>query len=232
EFRTGERLPAERDLASDLGVSRAAVREALDILARSGVVARRPGSGSFVIWSKDTGGSHEPGSPVAATGLPPVGAASPLEPAAAYDILAVSEATSLLELQVVRGIVEPELVRLAVIHMAPRDITRLSQRLADAEAVLTDAEAFARVEEEFFLDLARATGNPLLIAIYQMITDVRRQGHWLAHKRKSLSPSRIREYQKRLRSLFEAIERRDPETAVEYAKLQLFDEQRMLMREA
>lgn len=43
-----EALPAERDIAQDLGVSRITVRKALDALADEGLVTRRQGAGTFV----------------------------------------------------------------------------------------------------------------------------------------------------------------------------------------
>ncbi|HEY5289550.1 MAG TPA: GntR family transcriptional regulator [Caulobacteraceae bacterium] len=43
-----EALPAERDMAQDLGVSRITVRKALDALADEGLVTRRHGAGTFV----------------------------------------------------------------------------------------------------------------------------------------------------------------------------------------
>jgi DNA-binding FadR family transcriptional regulator len=115
--------------------------------------------------------------------------------------------------------------------MTPRHVERLRRILERMEAIETDAEEFARGEEDFLLDIARGTGNPLLIALYETIAGVRRQAYWSAHKRKALSPRRIRAYRSRYRSMFEAIERRDLETAVEYVKLQLVDEQRALMAE-
>ncbi len=48
EFKTGERLPAERDLARQLGVSRPSVREALIALEVEGWVEVRTGSGIYV----------------------------------------------------------------------------------------------------------------------------------------------------------------------------------------
>src|SRR3954468_149124 len=48
EFATGSRLPAERDLARQLGVSRPSVREALIALEVEGLVDVRIGSGIYV----------------------------------------------------------------------------------------------------------------------------------------------------------------------------------------
>ena len=48
EFATGSRLPAERDLARQLGVSRPSVREALIALEVEGWVEVRVGSGEYI----------------------------------------------------------------------------------------------------------------------------------------------------------------------------------------
>ena len=156
EYPAGSRLPAERHLASEFGVARNTVREALDLLEAHQIISRRAGSGSFITYQSEEDG-----------------------PSAVPDLealnVAVSEATSPLELQVVRGIVEPEMIRLAVINMAPRDIGNLKSILERMEGIQTDSEAYARAEEEFHMQIARGTENPLLIAIYALIIDVRRQ---------------------------------------------------------
>ena len=52
-LRPGQRLGAERALAAELGVSRATLRQALAVLADSGVVRRIPGRGGGTFVSKD-----------------------------------------------------------------------------------------------------------------------------------------------------------------------------------
>jgi GntR family transcriptional regulator len=48
QLGVGEAIPSERQLTSDLGVSRLTVRAALDDLVREGYLVRRRGSGTFV----------------------------------------------------------------------------------------------------------------------------------------------------------------------------------------
>src|SRR3712207_6025952 len=48
EFKTGDRLPTERELSAQLSVSRLTIRAALDRLAQRGVIVRRQGSGTYV----------------------------------------------------------------------------------------------------------------------------------------------------------------------------------------
>ncbi len=47
-WRPGDRLPAERDLALQLGISRGSTREALRILGAMGLLEIRPGDGTIV----------------------------------------------------------------------------------------------------------------------------------------------------------------------------------------
>src|SRR5881275_3262403 len=48
QLGVGTAIPSERQLSSDLGVSRLTVRAALDELAREGYLVRRRGSGTYV----------------------------------------------------------------------------------------------------------------------------------------------------------------------------------------
>ena len=99
------------------------------------------------------------------------------------------------------------------------------------EEVQTDAARFAALEEEFHRQLARSTGNPLIMACYDLVIDARRQAFSAALNRRYLTPKRIEEYQRRYNSLFNAIVARDIETAVEFMKLQLVEQQKLLLQE-
>lgn len=204
DYAPDERLPSERALAGELGVARNTVREALEVLEGSGIIRRRAGSGSFV-----TGGSGAD------------------EPAPGN----VAAETSPLDLQVMRGILEPEMVRLAIVNMAPRRIEELGRTLSEMENIQTDANGFARLEDEFHRQLAEGTGNPLLVACYALILESRRQSFRAALNRRHLTPNRIQDFQRRYNRLFNAIAARDIETAAEYMKLQLIEEQKILLQE-
>ena len=54
-FRAGDRLPPERALAAEFGVSRPTVRQAVGVLAAHGLVEARIGSGTFVVGSPARG---------------------------------------------------------------------------------------------------------------------------------------------------------------------------------
>ena len=63
EFSTGSRLPPERDLARQLGVSRPSVREALIALEVEGLVEVRIGSGIYVRTTNGNGATHASNDP-------------------------------------------------------------------------------------------------------------------------------------------------------------------------
>ena len=205
EYGVDERLPSERQLAQDLGVARNTVREALDQLEERGMIRRRAGSGSFVTFDPDRADPSTAG-PVAAE-------------------------TGPLQLQVMRGILEPEMVRLAIVNMPPRQIESLGETLSKMEAVQTDTSDFVRLEEEFHRQIAEGTGNPLLIACYNLVIDARRQACRAAMYRRHLTPSRIAAYQHGYNALFNAIAARDIEEATEFMKLALIEDQKLLLQE-
>jgi len=205
EYPTDTRLPSERTLASELGVARNTVREALDVLENQNVIRRRPGSGSFVTYRSKT-------------------------PSRAVDE-SVADDTSPLDHLVVRGILEPEMVRLAVVNMTPRQITELSQTLSALEAINTDMDAFIELEEKLYTQSAEGTGNPLLASCYRLTIETYRQSFRTKLRRRNLTPRRIQDYQKRYNTLFNAIASRDVASAVEFIKLHLVEEQKLLLQE-
>lgn len=204
EYGIDERLPSERTLATELGVARNTVREALDVLENNGLIRRRAGSGSFV--------THQTAEEIRSAST-------------------VAGDTSPLDLQVMRGILEPEMVRLAIINMPPRAIEALGETLSKMEAVQTDASQFIRLEEELYRQIAQGTANPLIVGCYDLVIDACRQSFRAALQRRHLTPKRIQDYQRRYNTLFNAIASRDIETAVEFIKLHLIEEQKLLLQE-
>ena len=205
EYPIDTRLPSERTLAADLGVARNTVREALDVLETQNVIRRRPGSGSFVTYRSS--------------------------PPAQMPDSSVADETSPLDHLVVRGILEPEMVRLAVINMTPRMINELAETLSKIETIQTDVDAFIELEEQLYTQIADGTGNPLLASCYRLTIETFRQSFRTKLRRRNLTPKRIQDYQKRYNTLFNAISSRDVASAVEFIKLHLIDEQKMLLQD-
>lgn len=203
-YAFGTRIPAERDLAEEFRRTRATIRQALEFLATYDVVQRRAGSGTFVTYRK-------PASSVAA----PAGGG----PAGFTSIQHLAETASPFAMNIAQSILEPEMVRLATIYMSTRDLAELGQQLAAIETLVTESDRFATLEDDFMMMIARGTHNSLIAAMYAILHEVRRQPQWAASRREMLTPSKIRSTQMLLRSLFDAIQRRDVETSVELIKL-------------
>lgn len=200
-YPQGSRLPAERQLAASLNVARNTLREALDLIERQGLILRRAGAGSYVA---EPGGWDRAAPVVAATGP--------------------------LHLQVMRGIFEPEMARLAIIHMPPAAIEALVHILERMQQT-NDPAQFAAHEENFQLTLAEGTGNPLLVACYNLVVKARRQGHRATMLRRHMTPERIERQRKGYATLVEALAARDIPEAVALVQDLLLEEQQVFMQE-
>ncbi len=183
-YAHGEKLPAERQLASALGASRATIRTALSRLEAERLVTRRLGAGTFVNFR---GG---------------------------VDSESIAELTSPLELIEVRLGIEPQMVHLAVLNATGRDIERLAGAIARMEAASGDSESFTLWDEEFHQLISEATRNPLMVWVYRQINAVRTHSQWNAMKDKVLTPGRIAKYNRQHAALYEAIRTRDIQAAV------------------
>ncbi|MFC3087648.1 FadR/GntR family transcriptional regulator [Tabrizicola soli] len=218
-YRLGTRLPAERLMAEQYGLSRNTVRQALALLERSGIVLRRAGSGSVVNY-RPAQQEENPTAPPAPDLLD------------VLDLRELGDITSPLELGVVRSIIEPEIARLAVLNMTSRDIEKIKEIQAEIDRVTVDGERFSALDDAFRMQLAEGTHNPLLVAIYTMINRVSNDAGWSVQRRRRLTPARIREYKLQNLSLCGAIESRDIESAVEFMRLSLAEFNQDLVRGA
>lgn len=139
EFVAGTRLPAERELAQQLGVSRPSVREALIALEVEGWVEVRTGSGIYVQPQARRNG-HQP-------------AAAPAPAEADWGPL---------ELMQARELVEGEVAALAARNARKAQIAQIAGALAQ----MTDDVAAGIVprdsDEAFHQAIARACGNEVL----------------------------------------------------------------------
>jgi GntR family transcriptional regulator, transcriptional repressor for pyruvate dehydrogenase complex len=148
EFPAGARLPPERNLAKQLGVSRPSVREALIALEVEGLVEVRIGSGIYVM-----GPGHNEGDTESA-GLVH-GDAGPFE------------------LLRARYVIESECAALAARSAKKAQLAAIEEALGQMQHEL-DGEAQPLAGDRMFhLRIAEATGNGALVAVVKMLWEER-----------------------------------------------------------
>jgi DNA-binding FadR family transcriptional regulator len=151
EFAVGHRLPAERDLAVQLGVSRPSVREALIALEVEGVIEVRTGSGIYVrATCADAGKAH-------AADLhdpPDPGEGAPLD-------------WGPLEVMHARGLIEPETAALAAERATRADVMAIAAGLRYMQQQARRGEVPREGDEAFHLAIARASGTGVLLDTLQ-----------------------------------------------------------------
>lgn len=188
----GSRLPTERDLCANFGVSRSGLRRVLAELREQGLITQKVGSGTYVAEKP----SSVPGkADVTGTGR----------------FLAVPS-VSPSELMDARLLLEPMLVDLIVNNANTADFERLEDCCARAEAAPT-LEAFEKLDSELHEQLALATQNALFISVFRLMAEIRESGEWGFLKQKVLTAERRAVLQKEHRQIVAALRNRDVDTA-------------------
>lgn len=151
EFAVGSRLPAERELARQLGVSRPSVREALIALEVEGHVEVRTGSGVYVI--------DGPRTRRAAAETPHAVPGNEWGP---------------LELIRARRTLEGETAALAASARKKADVDALSTAITAMRAAADEGVAPLDADRAFHVAVAAACGNAVLVDTLQTYWDARR----------------------------------------------------------
>ncbi len=145
EYQAGARLPPERDLAKQLGVSRPSVREALIALEVEGLVEVRIGSGIYV---QPLDGRREDAGASEATAGP-------------YELLRA------------RYVIEAECAALAAKSAKKEQLQAIEDALNAMQQELLDDRQPLSGDRMFHLRIVEATGNGALVAVVKMLWDER-----------------------------------------------------------
>ncbi len=144
EFPSGSRLPPERDLARQLGVSRPSVREALIALEVEGLVEVRIGSGIYVLNGVRAGGANE-----------------------------IQAASGPFELLRARWVIEGECAALAAKSAKKSHIAAIGQALDEMQEEHRTGKQPLASDRMFHLRIAEATGNGALVQVVRMLWEER-----------------------------------------------------------
>jgi GntR family transcriptional regulator, transcriptional repressor for pyruvate dehydrogenase complex len=185
-LKPGDQLPAERDLAQRLGVSRTAVREAVKALREKGLVEAFSGRGTFV-----TDGTSQAARQ-------------------SFDLMVkIGQQEGAPHLAELRLILEPGIAALAAVRVKEEDLTAMREAVAVMDRAQEDPEAYIEADLDFHLALAETVANPLILSLIDSIVGLLREQRIKIFNVEG-GPQRGQVHHKRI---LEAMERRDAEMA-------------------
>lgn len=189
------RLPAERELAAQLGVGRLTIRQALEVLEREGDVVRHVGRGTFI--------TSNAGSP------PPQ-----LQALAHAGALAINTQVGLSsrELVEVRYALEPAIAELAALSAREPDLNLMLRCMQQREEAgrLDDYEHW---DYELHMAIAKATHNSMLVEMLDLVNRMRRTAIWRKFRAPSMEETKREISNRQHREIVLAICQAEPERA-------------------
>src|SRR3984885_6965171 len=194
DLKPGDQLPAERELAQRLGVSRTAVREAVKALREKGLVEAYSGRGTF-ITDGTTKAVRQSLGLMAKIGQP-------------------EGSTDLAE---VRAILEPEIAALAALRIQEPELMTMGEGVATMARAGKNPEAYIEADLDFHLALAEGPANPIILSLLDSIVALLREQRLRIFKVPG-GPERGQIHHKRI---LDAIERHDCEKAREAMRAHL-----------
>ena len=198
--RQGTRLPTERQLALDFGVSRAAIRHAMALLQAEGHVSREVGRGTFLRGVADVPDAS------AAGPVPPGPAAGAPAAAAGPDDYAPADVMT------VRRLFEPTAMSLVVAWATARDFDEMDRCLRGGERA-ADHDEFEVWDAALHRSIIAATRSALLIRLYAEVERARHGRVWGDLKRRSATAARRDEYRRDHEEIVTALRQRDADQA-------------------
>jgi GntR family transcriptional regulator, transcriptional repressor for pyruvate dehydrogenase complex len=185
-LKPGDQLPAERELAQRLGVSRTAVREAVKALREKGLVEAYSGRGTFI-----TDGTSQAARQ-------------------SFDLMIkVGQQEGAPHLAELRLILEPGIAALAAVRAKEDDLAAMREAVAVMDRAQDDPEAYIEADLDFHLALAETVANPLILSLIDSIVGLLREQRIKIFNVEG-GPQRGQFHHKRI---LEAMERREAEMA-------------------
>lgn len=185
ELRPGDRLPAERDLARRLGVSRPVLREALRALSLMKVVDIRQGTGTYV------------------TSLEPRQLISHLDFAFSSDTVALAKVFE------ARRVVESGNVRFAAERLTEDGLDRLAALVGDLSASLDDPQRFSELDIAFHDAICAAADNFMLAQFMTIVDTLGRVSRQRTGGRREVREAAVEDHVR----ILDALRARDPDAA-------------------
>lgn len=190
KIKYGDLLPSEEELARQIGVSRATVREGLRMLEFLGVVETKRGKGTIVIKTDKEGIKRELSSAIS------------------------NQGENILELMQVRQILEPEIAKLAALEASEYDIENMERALLSMELDINYGGAAVQESIDFHYTMIKSIHNSVLTYIMTTVLNLQKESRNLTLR----LPGRPGEALAEHRKVLEAIKDRQPDEAKKYMR--------------
>lgn len=192
ELSPGDKLPSERVLQEELGISRMALREGLARMSALGMIEIMHGKGAFVTKDCDARALENVMVP----------------------FFSSKDPASIRDLTEARSLIEGETAALAAARRTDEDVEALRAILEQGEATIDDPDALAKTDYAFHQKVARIAGNAFLVVMLEALsTHVRT---FLAEYAKTSSEGL--EVIKRHYPILSAIDNQNPDEARQQAR--------------
>jgi GntR family transcriptional repressor for pyruvate dehydrogenase complex len=188
-LKPGDRLPTEQELAGRFGVSRTVIREALGALKVLGLIESKQGAGNYVMQAPSSG---------------------QLLVERLWRMIERGNPIQILE---ARAILEVNIAPLAACRRTELHLNEMLTALDLLEQAIKKGDlAVAQLDVDFHLAVAKATQNPLLIAMTEVGLERIHTELWEAIRELG-RPIPRQEYLRQHQALYHAIEKGDPDEA-------------------
>src|SRR5258708_38341346 len=185
-LKPGDQLPAERELAQRLGVSRTAVRAPVKALREKGLVEAYSGRGTFI-----TDGTSQAARQ-------------------SFDLMVkIGQQEGAPHLAELRLILKPGIAALAAVRVKEEDLAAMREAVAVMDRAQDDPEAYIEADLDFHLALAETVANPLILSLIDSIVGLLREQRIKIFNVEG-GPQRGQVHHKRI---LDAMEKRDAEMA-------------------
>ncbi|AEG16610.1 GntR domain protein [Desulfofundulus kuznetsovii DSM 6115] len=180
QLAPGDKLPPERELAEEIGVSRGTLREAFRILERQGIIETRPGGGRYVRKLPENRLDRE-------------------------RILSNLETAAMLDLLEAREALESKIIELACERATKADLEAIERALSIIEEGKAERYEVLDHDQAFHLAIAEATHNIVFVTICELYLDLL----FKIRAKTTVMPGRAKQILEEHRAIFEAIKCRD-----------------------
>jgi GntR family transcriptional repressor for pyruvate dehydrogenase complex len=156
EYPAGSKLPAERLISEQMGVSRPSAREAISALQIIGIIESRPGDGNYVAELLDFGGLS-------------------------FQLKNIfDESDSPYEILQARRVFETGAVRLAIEEATDEEIQHITDIWNEKYELgrAGDYKGYTQMGNQLHLSIARASKNRIVISVIERLLDITDQPLW------------------------------------------------------